>query len=269
MIKTLLFQILLLFCFTFSYAQDDWGNYVIEKEKGIMAVTVNYRYMMGKPNYKNLVLVGKRTNKCFKNGVPNSDGLEEIYGFSDAVAEIITKSTKKNRLVGILTYQCTGFDVYYVKDTINLRNKMDSLYQKDFPNSKKYLVIKRDKKWEYYKDVLYPKDVSEAFFMGQDLLNQLFFEGMDLTKKRKISHYLYFKKEKNRKNFLEKIKTVDFKVDSLNFKKDQDFPYELQMSREDQLYPTFIGELTKVLNSFALTNKGYYDGWAIKPEDTE
>lgn len=263
MIKTItLYFILFLGCF-YSYAQDDWGNYVIEKEKGIMAITLNYKYMLAKPNYKNLLLVGKRTNKCYNNGVPNPEGLEEIYDFSDAAANEISKLSKKNRLVGILTYQCTGFDVYYVKDTINLRNKMDSLYQKDFANSKKYLVIKRDKRWDYYKEVLYPKDISEDFFMSQDLLNRLLFEGRDLTKERKLNHYLYFKKDKNRQNFLEKIKTIDFKVDSLNFKKELDFPYELQMHREDTLHPTFIAELTKALKSFAIRNIGYYDGWGI------
>ena len=264
MIKTITLQILLLLVCFFSYAQDDWGNYVIEKEKGIMAITVNYKYMLAKPNYKNLVLVGKRTNKCFNNGVPNEEGLEEIYDFSDAAANEISKLSEKNRLVGILTYQCTGFDVYYVKDTVNLRNKLDSLYQKDFTNAKKYLVINRDKRWNYYKEVLYPKNTSEDFFMSQDLLNQLFFEGVDLTKKRKLNHYLYFKKDRNRENFLDKIKTIDFKVDSLNIKKDKEFPYELQMYREDELYPTFMAELTKVLNSLALSNNGYYDGWGIE-----
>ena len=96
-----------------------------------------------------------------------------------------------------------------------------------------------------------------------------FLEGVDLSKKQKVTHFLHFKKERNRKSFLEKIKTIDFNVDSLNFNKEKDFPYELQMHREDELYPTFMAELTKVLNSFALINKGYYDGWAIKPEDTE
>ncbi|WP_157972828.1 DUF695 domain-containing protein [Aureibaculum luteum] len=258
-------SIFLLLCvFLSSYAQDDWGNYVIEKEKGIMSVTVNYKYMLGKPNYKNLVLVGKRTSKCFKNGMPNAEGLEEIYDYSDAVANEINKSSKKNRLVGILTYQCTGFDVYYVKDTINLRNKIDSLYKNKFTDSKNYLVINRDKKWQYYKEVLYPKDVSDSFFMSQDLLSQLFLEGVDLTQKRKINHYFYFKRDKNRERFLEKIKTIDFKVDSLKFDENNDFPYELQIHREDALYPSFLAELTKALKSFALTNIGYYDGWAIE-----
>ncbi|MBJ2174052.1 DUF695 domain-containing protein [Aureibaculum sp. A20] len=257
-------SIFLLLCvFLSSYAQDDWGNYVIEKEKGIMSVTVNYKYMLGKPNYKNLVLVGKRTSKCFNNGMPTTEGLEEIYDYSDAVANEIIESSKKNRLVGILTYQCTGFDVYYVKDTINLRTKIDSLYKAKFSDSKNYLVINRDKKWEYYKEVLYPKDVSDSFFMSQDLLSQMFLEGADLTKKRKVNHYFYFKRETNRKRFLEKIKTIDFKVDSLKFTEDKDFPYELQIHREDSLSPTFLAELTKALKSFALSNMGYYDGWGI------
>ncbi|MDY7394628.1 DUF695 domain-containing protein [Aureibaculum sp. 2210JD6-5] len=269
MIKTISLLILLFLNFFLSFAQDDWGSYVIEKEKGVMGITVNYRYMLAKPNYKNLVLVGKRTKNCFQNGGPNADGLEEIYDFSDAVANEINKVSKKNRLVGILTYQCTGFDVYYVKDTLNLRSKIDSLYQKEFTNSKNYLVIKRDKRWNYYKDVLYPKDESEDFFMSQDLLSQLFFEGMDLTQKRKVNHYFYFKKEKNRQNFLEKIKKINFKLDSLNFKKDNDYPYELQLHSENELYPTYMAELVKVLRVFSASNNGYYDGWSIEPEDTD
>lgn len=263
MIKTIVYIVLFLSFFV-SNAQDDWGNYVIEKEKGIMAVTANYKYALGKPNYRNLVLVGKTTSKCFQNGAPNTKGLEEIYDFSDAVANVITKTSKKNRLVGILTYQCTGFDVYYVKDTLNIRNKIDSLFQKDFSDKKTYLVINRDRRWTYYKDVLYPKDESEDFFMGQDLLSQLFFEGIDLTEKRKVNHYLYFKKEKNRENFLERIKEINFKVDTLQVKKDNDFPFEVQMSREHELHPTFMAELAKVLRVFAMANNGYYDGWGIE-----
>ena len=91
----------------------------------------------------------------------------------------------------------------------------------------------------------------------------MFLEGVDLTQKRKINHYFYFKKDKNREQFLEKIKTIDFKVDSLKFDENNDFPYELQIHREDELYPTFMAELTKVLKSLALSNGGYYDGWGI------
>ena len=236
---------------------------MIEKEKGIMAVTVNYKYIEGKPNYKNFVLVGKKTNKCYKNGAPKAEGLEEIYDFSDGVADVITQSTKKSRLVGILTYQCTGFDVYYVKDTLNLRNKIDSLYQKDFPNAKTYLVINKDKRWNYYKEVLYPKNESEDFFMSQDLLSQLFFEGVDLTTKRSVNHYLYFKKAKNRDNFLEAVKTLDFSIDSLNFEKNKDYPFEIKMYRGDELLPMFVAEMTKVLRVFSTANNGYYDGWGI------
>ncbi|RPD96565.1 ribonuclease E inhibitor RraB [Aureibaculum marinum] len=269
MIKTFLLPIVFSLSFFVTNAQDDWGSYVIEKEKGIMAITLNYRYALTKPNYKNLVLVGKRTNKCYKNGAPNAQGLEEIYNFSDAVANELNKLSKKNRLVGIVTYLCSGFDAYYIKDTTNVRQKIDSLYQKKFSNSKNYLVIKRDKRWDYFKEVLYPKDDSENFFMSQDLLNQMYFEGADLSIKRKIKHYFYFKKDKNRQSFLDKIKTVDFKVDSLNFKKENNFPYELQIHRENELYPTFMAELTKVLSTFALINKGYYDGWGIEPESIE
>lgn len=257
------FIVFFLGSFVVTAQEDDWDTYLAEKEKGIMTITVNYKYVFAKPNYRNLLIVGSNTKKCFQNGAPKAEALEEIYTFSDSVAQVVDKLTK-NRLVGILTYQCSGFDVYFVKDTTNLRKSINTLYQKNFKNSNNYIVIQRDKRWKYYSDVLYPKDISESFFANQEYLNQLFYEGVDFSKKRKVTHWASFKKEKRRQKFIEKIKVLNFKVDLLKFNKDNDQPFEVQISREDNFNPDYINKLTNILGLLAIRYSGYYDGWEIE-----
>lgn len=261
----LLFSILIFFTAKTMDAQDDWMSYISEKNKGFMALTVNLRYDIVKPNYKNLVLVGRNTNNCHKNGYPNEQGLQELFTFSDTIAQVLNR-TVKNRLVGVLTYQCTGFDVFYVKDTTNVRTALQTVIDRDFDIGRDYIFISRDKRWKYFKENLFPKNLSEDFFINQELLTGLFYDGYDLNETYNLMHWFYFRKEKQRDKFVDKIKVINVKIDSLNTIKDSKFPYEVQLSRKDTLQPAFIDELTRTFSIIADNYGGYYDGWGIKEE---
>ncbi len=259
-----IFIVLFLGSFVVTAQEDDWYSYLTEKEKGMMSITTNYKYVLEKPNYRNLLIVGSNTKKCFKNGAPKAEGLEEIYSFSDSVAHVIDKLTK-NKLVGILTYQCSGFDIYYVKDTLNLRKSINTLYQNNFKNSKNYIVLQRDKSWKYFNEVFFSNYLSSfTNDANQEYLNQLFYEGVDFSKKKEIKHWASFKKGKRRQKFIEKIKILNFKVDSLKLKQDTKQLFEVQFSREDNIKPDFINEMTRILGLLATRYSGYYDGWEIE-----
>lgn len=257
----------------YSFSQESWESYIVNRDKGVMSIAVDMELSYGKPNYKNLLIVGTNTNKCLKNGYPSNAGLEELFVFSDSIANIIDKLTK-NKLAGIITYQCAGFDVFYVKDTTNLKKSIDTLLSKEFNNSKNYLVIENDKYWNYYNNTLYPKDISDDFFINHELLNQMVFEGDDLSEPRKIRHWFYFDTERRKGKFIEKIKNLNFAIDSVNYKKDKKFtndsfgfqreksyPFEVQISRKDSINPASISKLTKMLQNFSRFFSGRYDGW--------
>lgn len=242
-------------------AQTDWENYVVQNESGPMIVSVNMRYKyISKPNYKNRLIIGRKTTKCQKNGYPTDEGLKELYVFSDSIANIVDEFTK-SRLVGILTYKCLGLDVFYVKDTLGLREALTNQINNHFNTIETYLKLVRDKRWKYYYDYLYPKDDSNTFFVNQDLLTELVYEGDDLFEPRKISHWFYFYKEKKRKKFIAKIAALDFKVDALKFKKKRMRKYELQVSRKDSVTPYSISKVTKTLSDLAKLLYAEYDGW--------
>ncbi|PID68803.1 MAG: hypothetical protein CR989_04255 [Flavobacteriales bacterium] len=258
---TLIFLVLSV---TQVYSQDDWFSYITEKDKEFMAVTTNLRYDNAKPNYKNLLIVGKTTQKCHKNGYPTELGLEELFTFSDTTAQVLNRTVKKNRLVGVLTYQCNGFDVFYIKDTVGVRAALEKVYGNYFNNEKYYIFLKQDKRWQYYKDILFPKRFTDDFFINQELLTALFYDGYNLNDEYNLIHWFYFKKEKYRKKFLEKLKVINVTVHSLKTIEGKNHPYELQLVRKDQLQPAFIDELTRTFGIFAESYGGFYDGWGIK-----
>ena len=78
------------------------------------------------------------------------------------------------------------------------------------------------------------------FFINQDFLTDMVYNGDDLTEPRKVTHWFYFLKDKRRKKFIDKIRTLDFTIDSTNFVKNRNYHYELQVSRKDSVNPASI-----------------------------
>lgn len=248
---------------TSCFAQDDWVEYVTMKEKGVMSITLDLSLDVAKPNYKNLLVVGGQFRKCLQNGFPTSEGLDKILTVSDSVAIVIDKITS-NRLVGFITYQCLGFDIFYVKDTVGLRNELTQMLSKNFLDIKPYVQIKRDKSWDYYYNYLYPRDYSAEFLIDQDYLHDLVLQGDDLQGLRKVNHWLYFKDVKKRNNLSKTLKKLNFSLDSIAYNRDKPLPYQLTISRQDSIDPLNIYKLTTMLRGLTGTMRGQYDGWSTE-----
>ncbi|NNC69347.1 MAG: DUF695 domain-containing protein [Flavobacteriaceae bacterium] len=246
-------------------SKEDWVTYTVQKEKGPMVITTNLYYnFMGKPNYKNLLVVGTSTRDCKKNGFPDELGLSKFYLLSDSIAVKLDRLTKK-RLVGIITYQCSGLDVYYLKDTIGVKNTLQSYLDYNYALSKNYLLLNYDKKWKYYREELVPKDISDAFFITHEILNQLVIEGDNLKQPRKINHWVNFRNKNRRQRFIEEAKKLRFAVDSI--KEDQKGYYRFRavISRKDSVKPEIIVNLSKLMMKFTGAYSGVYNGWYAEP----
>lgn len=249
-------------------AQDDWIEYVSIKDKGVMSISLDLSLDLGKPNYKNLLIVGGKFKKCLKNGFPSEESLSHVYAFSDSTAVTIDKITP-NRLVGYITYQCMAFDIFYVKDTIDLRRELDTKFEMNFPNTKNFVEIKKDAKWGYYNNFMYPRNFSSEFLIDQDFLHDLVLQGDDLKGMRKVNHWIYVKNLDKRKVLEKKLQKLNFSMDSIAYKKDFDLPYLLTISRQDSIDPISIYELTTLLRKISDSVNGYYDGWSTEAQPAE
>ncbi len=245
------------------FAQEQWVDYVVERDSNMMTVSLDLKYFVQKPSYKNLVIVGTRFNPCMNNGFPLPESLDYIYAFSDSTAAMIGQKTK-NELVGIMTYKCLAFDVYYVKDTIGIRDGIEALAKGSFSENSTYLTIRNDRNWQYYFEYLFPAGMSEGFLMDQKYLYELVLQGDDLQGLRKVRHWFYFKKLKQRQRLGARLESMKFSVDSINYFRDRNLPYELQVSRMDSIMPPKISQLTSLLSVLSEIYGGYYDGWGTE-----
>jgi len=245
------------------YPQSDWVNYLVEREKGLMSVHVDLGLNYIKPNYKNLLIVGSKFDGCMANGFPNEEGLSKLYTFSDSLSRVVNRHTK-NKLVGILTYQCYGFDVFYVKDTTNLREEIGRMITDNFEDTKSYITMKQDRKWIYYYENIFPTNATNDFFTDHEFLSEMVAQGDDLKEDRLVTHWLKFKKEKRMIKFVNEVKVLKFSVDSLYAGKDNLYPYEVELSRIDMVDPKSINILTNTLKVMAINMGGQYDGWGAE-----
>jgi hypothetical protein len=250
-----------------SYAQEDWVDYVTEKDKGVMSISLDLSLDLSRPRYNNLILIGGQFVNCMGNGFPTEEGLQDLMDFSDSMANAVDEVTS-NRLVGFITYKCMGFDVYYVKDTVGLRNNITSVIEENYNDLQTYIEIKKDKSWVYYNDYMFPRDFSAQFLIDQNYLHSLVLQGDDLQGLRNVNHWIYFKSLKKRNSFEKKLTNLKFSLDSIAYKKDRNYPYELIFSRQDSITPVSIYRLTSMLRSLSAPLNGQYDGWSteVKPK---
>lgn len=255
--------LIFLFLTTKAFAQNEWIEYVTVKDQGVMSVSLDLNFDLYKPNYKNLLVVGAQFQKCMKNGFPTDEGLNDIYNFSDSTLVSIDKITP-NRLVAFITYQCMAFDVYYVKDTIGLRDELSKMTKRNFSRTKTYIEIRKDKSWDYYSNYVYPRDFSSEFLIDQNYLNDLVLQGDNLEGLRKVNHWVYFKSLNKRNQFGEKAKELEFSLDSIAYRKNRPYPYELVLSRQDSIDPVSVYRITTMLRVLSQAMNGQYDGWSTE-----
>jgi len=253
----------ILLFFTKLTAQEEWIDYVVMREKVVMSISADLEVDISRPNYKNLLIVGTKFDACMSNGFLKEAGLQQLFAFSDSIATAIDKVTR-NRLVGIITYQCMGFDIYYVKDTLSLRKNLQQVISQNFSIPEAFISMKEDKLWSYYYELLYPQNFSIEFMIDQNYLYGLALQGDDLKGLRKVDHWLYFKKLKNRNQAGERLKMLEFSLDSIAFDKKRNYPYELHISRKDSINPASIYQLTTMMRVLSTAFNAEYDGWSTE-----
>jgi hypothetical protein len=64
------------------------------------------------------------------------------------------------------------------------------------------------------------------------------------------------------------LKKLEFSLDSIAYKKEKDFPFQLTISRQDSILPMSIYELTTMLRNLSGSVNAFYDGWSteVKPK---
>jgi uncharacterized protein (TIGR01619 family) len=142
------------------------------------------------------------------DGLSSSDESERLFEIEDGL--IAALSDKANfKYVGRLTNDSKRFLYLYVSDSI-LIDKIVSEYMIRYQDYQFDVDSRVDKNWSIYLDFLYPSPKEYQSLMNRRVIEQLEDGGDNLTKTREVYHWIYFKTNRDRELFLDKISSDGF-----------------------------------------------------------
>lgn len=245
--------------------KGNWESYIATYEKGPGSVLLNMDLVKIAPvkDMSYIVITGVTFTDCTNDGFPSENELTNLPRISGDIEQTISDLTEEDMLlVGTFTYQCQRLNYIYVKDSTGIRDKLTELYKSKYANYTPYINIKQDVNWDAYLQFLYPNIETQWFMKNQKILSQLQANGDDLTKPRKVDHWIYFSNVNDRDAFKKIITDEGFKVESEDKLNDNSInPFKLHISRVDSVDIKSITKLTLGLSNKAKQLNGDYDGW--------
>ncbi len=260
-----LFLYAIIFFPTLVIGQDDqehWEPYLAQYEKGAGSTVVNMSLKDQAPfsQYPWLLKAGVKIKHCSVEGLPEQEEWDNLHKISDKIKATID-AHGPSKVPGIFTYQCWRTDYYYISDTNLIRQKLLDILKEALPDQEYKVEIKPDPKWEAYLSFLYPSDVIMEYISNEKVLSNLMKAGDKLIKPRQVDHWLYFRTETSREQFIKYALQQKYKVEAKDFHKDSKLQYSLHLSRIDKVDITSISALTLLLRQKAKEFDGDYDGW--------
>ncbi len=238
-----------------------WDVYLARYDEGVGSTTLNMDLIKVAPKKQLpfLVVTGVTFKNCTDDGLPNPEQLDTLYVISDEVVNAIANLTSSEH-AGSFTYQCDKLDYIYVSDTLEIRSALVELYSSKHAGYEYYTRIERDEKWEAYTTFLYPSDDIQDHMSNAKVLEQLEASGDDLSKPRKIEHFMSFKDEQGRARFETFAIKNGFEIENRSKQEEGNFKYAVVISRIDSVDIESLSELTLLLRR-RIERDGTYDGW--------
>ena len=261
-LRALSIVLVLLLPFLLVAQEENWDVYMAQYDDKPGSTVLNMSLKTKAP-FRDLPFVcitGVKFSDCTSDGLPTPTAFPELYKIGDTIKSNINRLVK-NMLVGSFTHQCERLDYFYVADTTGLRQMLLDIYAKQFPSFIPYFNIKDDANWQAYFKFLYPGEEAFEFMQNQKVVMQVYNAGDNLTKERQVDHWLYFKTENDRDDFITYARSQHYKIESKERIEGSLNKFKLQISRVDNIQLANISKITLELRRQAVKRNGDYDGW--------
>ena len=244
---------------------EDWGVYLcrwFDEQLASVRLNLGLALLEFDPQvkYTKRIQLSVMLKNPDENGLPTKGEEETLYQIEDLVESIIKE--KQDILAGFLRWDKRLSIFAYVEDERGYEEAFAVALKEQFPGYEYKFWVDEDEEWETYFNALYPDKYNYQGILNNRLIDQIQMGG-DTMVPRVLEHCLYFKTQKARKEFLEKVETEGFRrideradevVDETN-----EYPYQLVVGREDDFKDT--NRVTWYLMETAEELDGEYDGW--------
>jgi len=250
-----------------SSHEEDWAFYFsnVDDIIGSFYIDLGLSKVAPLADKPNLVWVSVNMNNSREDGLSSNEEFDTLSAIEDRLQEYIINK-HNSTYAGRLTTGGRRDFYFYMGDTI-LYDKTISESMVAFSNYTFDFGIKEDKHWEQYFDFMYPNPRQLQSIQNRRVVDNLEKNGDLLTKARQVDHWIYFKTDSDRTDFLKRIEPLKFDIVSGDEKTSfGDFPYKLHISRIDKVDLDSVDDYVLDLWEFANECNGDYDGWETSVE---
>lgn len=120
---------------------------------------------------------------------------------------------------------------------------------------------KPDPEWKQYLEVLYPSEETRQRMENRKVLDVLEKNGDTLQRPRDISHWIYFRTDAERKEFLAAVVPLQYRLQSESEMEEKPYPKGICIVRFQSVKQNEIDDAVAELFRLAKTHGGEYDGW--------
>lgn len=247
--------------------EEDWDFYFsnVDDIIGSFYVDLGLTKVAPLTDKPNLVWVSVNMNNPREDGLSSNEEFDTLSAIEDRLQEFII-SKHNSTYAGRLTTDGRRDFYFYMGDT-TLYDKTISESIVAFPTYTFDFGIKEDSQWKQYFNFMYPNPRQFQSIQNRRAVDNLEKNGDRLTKSRAVDHWIYFKTDSDRTNFLKKIGHLKFNIVSGDEKTSfGDFPYKLHISRIDNVDLDSVDDYVLDLWEFANECNGDYDGWETSVE---
>ncbi|MEO7310520.1 MAG: DUF695 domain-containing protein [Chitinophagaceae bacterium] len=247
--------------------EEDWDFYFsnVDDIKGSFYLDLGLSKIAPVRDKPNLVWISVTMNSSREDGLSSNEEYDILIAIEDRLRDFILQN-HRSVFAGRLTTDGRR-DFYFYLDDSTVYDKCISEAMVAFPSYNYDIGLKEDPEWRFFLDFMYPNLGQVRCIYNRRVIDNLEKNGDQLTKARPVNHWIYFKSENDRTNFLAKIEHLKFDIINEDEKSASgDFPFKLQISRIDNVDIESVDEYVLALWEFANECNGDYDGWETSVE---
>jgi len=240
---------------------DDWNFYLCNVNDVLASVFIDLGLRKRVPDKSRPHLLWVLVNLRW----PREDGLSASIEF-DSLKTIEEKLTATLNLefdavlCGRITTDARREFYYYAPRYERLETAVrDAMSQ--FRDYEFECGAKSDPEWRQYLDVLYPSDEDRQRIENCKVLEVLEQKKDTLKAPRGVSHWIYFRSEADRDEFLHAVSPLEYRVQSKTQRDSSVFRFGVCIVRFQSVKPTELDSAVNELFRLAKTHRGDYDGW--------
>jgi uncharacterized protein (TIGR01619 family) len=247
--------------------EENWDFYLtnVNDKPSSIFLDLGYKKEVPVNGYDHIAWISVRLKQPDDNGMSSSGEMDTLNKIEDSIVGMM--NTKyKSKYVGRLTGDGSRDFYFYIPTKDINAQDVKSAFQK-FSTYEYQFGSKPDNSWNEYLNFLYPDPRQMQVMQNDHVLENLKSNGDQLTKARRVDHWVYFKNDESRHAFKDAVLKLNYSIQKEDTTDKRDsYKYMLQIYRVDHVDYNSINDVTLELFDLATKLDADYDGWETKVE---